>query len=51
MTTRLSTQAASFAFAALMTLAMLGGVNGYATAQPAPHLVAHVMQAASGAQS
>lgn len=47
MTHRLSTQVASFAFAAFMTLAMLGSVNGYATAQPAPQLVAHVMQHAA----
>ncbi len=46
-TTRLATQATAFAFAALMTLAMLGSVNGYATAQPAPQLVAHVTQHAA----
>ncbi len=47
MTRHLSTQVASFAFAAFMTLAMLGSVNGYATAQPAPQLVAHVTHAAA----
>ncbi len=47
MTRSTSTQVASFAFAALMTLAMLGSVNGYATAQPAPQLVAHVTQHAA----
>ncbi len=51
MTTRLSTQATAFAFAAFITLAMLGGVNGYATAQPSPQLVAHVMHNAANAQT
>jgi hypothetical protein len=47
MTRQLSIQVASFAFAAFMTLAMLGSVNGYATAQPSPQLVAHVTQSAA----
>ncbi len=47
MTTTTSTRATAFLFAAVMTLAMLGSVNGYATAQPAPQLVAHVTQHAA----
>lgn len=41
-----TTQAASFALAAFFTLVMLVGVNGLATSEPSPELVAKVMQTA-----
>lgn len=47
MTRRITSQATAFALAALMTLAMLGSVNGIATSEPPAQLVAHVMQSAS----
>lgn len=47
MTHRIASQATAFALAALMTLAILGGVDGIATSEPPAQLVAHVMQQAS----
>lgn len=42
MTRSFRTQAVALALAAAVTLGMLGAINGYATAEPSPQLLAQV---------
>lgn len=39
----------AFVFATTVTLGLLGAVDGYATAEPSPQMLAHVLKAAAKA--